>query len=411
MDLNRPEILTWLRQFGTDEAIAQKLLERLRFVSADEFRDGMTSLILERAGAGSTPIALYAERHIRLQRGRPDRLFKEQGKVRRAYGAGPEPVRAEHRGRPQTGSEGIVANLITQVGRKHRSRCFDHPGPDTIRSKKVRRFVLVTDFLGSGTQASRYLDAAWRVASVKSWTSGKFLSFEVLCFSATNDGLSKVRAHPSKPMVFQVEACPTLSTYAPFEGPDLLELCRRYGPTDSETSIPRLGYGETGALIAFAHGVPNNAPRLIFAKGKRWQPLFEARVTAQAALDRHEKRDAKIIERFKILGESELARLDKLPAADIEIYRTALVLAALKKSPRTVEIVSARTGLRLSDCVNALHRVRAAGWIDSTNRLTEQAYVELEYLRARYEPPALVPRTAKSLYCPMQLRAPEESFS
>jgi len=409
IDLNNPEVRAWLEQFpGDDEGRARRLLEGVRLVTADELQAGLTKLIVERGKAASGPVGLFAERSIRTRNGKPNRLFKEStGKIKRAFGAGPEPVKSKHAGRHETGSEGIIATLVTNVTRKHKAKFLNHPGPDLIRSKQVRRFMLVTDFVGTGSQAGRYLDAAWRLASVKSWVSGKFLAFEVVCFSATGVGIARLSRHPCKPTIYQVEACPTLDTYAPYEGQELTQFCIDYGPLDSETGIPRLGYGNVGALIAFAHGVPNNGPRLLFANGKKWAPLFASRVTGGAEVGKVESADQAIRERLRRLAESKLAASVPKDAGNLNIYVTGLVLSALKRKPRTPEVVSARTGLSLSECVAALERVRAAGWIDVNNRLLAKAYIELQYLRswAKSEQ-AQLPRS-ESLYCPQQLRVPK----
>lgn len=409
IDLNKPEVVAWLGQFpGGDEALARRLLDHVRLVSADELQTGLTKLIVERGQAAGRPVGLYAERSVRMRLGRPNRLFKEApGKIKRAFGAGPEPVKSEHAGHHETGSEGIIASLVTNLTRKHKATFLNHPGPDVIRSKKMRRFILVTDFIGTGSQARRYLDAAWRLASVKSWVSGKFLSFEVVCFSATDAGIAYLSKHPCKPSVHQVAASPTLETYAPYEGRDLTDLCMKYGPLDSETGIPRLGYGDTGALIAFAHGMPNNAPRLLFARGRKWAPLFAARVTGGVEVDAIEGAEQAIREKLTRLAEKKLASSAPKSAGDLNVYVTALVLSALKRKPHTPEVVSARTGLSLSDCAAALERVRAAGWIDADNRLLAKAYVELKYLRGRERPEGLLLPSGKSLYCPQQLRAPK----
>src|SRR5262249_14798502 len=109
IDLGRPEVAAWLGQFaGDDELRARRLLDTIRFVSADEFQKELTKLVVARGQAGAGPSGLYAERSVKMRLGIPNRLFKEtSGKVRRAYGAGPEPVKSGHAGHHETGSEGI----------------------------------------------------------------------------------------------------------------------------------------------------------------------------------------------------------------------------------------------------------------------------------------------------------------
>nr|WP_321361953.1 hypothetical protein [uncultured Hyphomonas sp.] len=404
----------WLSQFeGADRDLAVELVENLLYVSTDEFQQRTLQMLRALPNTHTGPFGLYVERKVRRYKGIPNRLFDEQkGKVKRSIGGGPKPVDSTHAGRHEVGSEGILAQIATQVQRGDPATFFNHPGPNAIRRNKIRRFVLITDFVGTGNQSSEYLDAAWRNASTKSWASGQFLKFIVICHSATPEGRAKILSHTCQPEIIEYQAAPTLSTLAPYRRTAMAIMCDRYGPTYSEAKgIPSLGYGNCGALIAFAHGVPNNAPRLLFKRGRKWEPLFPGRVTsAIQPLRRQEKADS-IARRLLRLSESRIAHLAQaqgLPAGSDE---TLLVLAALKRRPRTAETVSSRTELPIAQVKAALMRARAAGWIDADNRLTKQAYTELEVLR---EKQALAPsrfRGKSGYYVPQSLRAPMDQFS
>lgn len=412
-DIRSPEVVAWLDQFqGEDQATARDLLDHIEYVEADVFRDAMTNLIVNRLNKGPTPIGLYAERKVGARKGIAHRLFKEtKNAVKRAHGAGPPPVRSQHAGRHETGSEGIVANIITQIVRQNRPQFFDHPGPDVIRRKKVRRFMLVTDFVGSGDQTTLYLDAAWRVASTKSWWSGGLFRFEVVCFSATPTAIAKLKRHPCRPIITQCRACPTIASFEPYEGTRFRSLCLRYGPKNSETQIPRLGYGDIGALIAFAHGMPNNGPRFFYKKGRNWSPLFPARVTAGVTRIDHGDRRAELARKLKILRERQIAKLALSSGLDPATDFSILVLAALKRRPRTVEAVSSRTGLGIAETAELMQRALAAGWIDQNYRLTQQAYIELKFLQRDKGSKVTRFTPSDASYFPDSLRAPEERFS
>lgn len=413
LNLTTDDVVAWLGQFeGCDEATARRLLENVLYVTADTFQDKLKELVLSLPDKPGESIALYAEREIRTRLGVAHRLFKESHtKVKRAYGAGPPPTQSKHSGRHETGSEGIVANLITQIRRKHRKIFFDHPGPDVIRRRRIRRFILVTDFIGTGNQSSLYLDAAWRLASTKSWWSGKFLRFEVVCYAATPQGIAKVKSHPCCPTIRQVTACPTLSILEPYGADDIRSLCERYGPRDSETDTPPLGYGNIGALIAFAHGMPNNSPRMLFKSGRKWQPLFPARVTSAAKSVDFEDRKSKLAKRLEKLREAKIGELVRRSGLDPDTDLSILILAALKKRPRTAEAASARTELGLAETIRILERARKAGWINQNNKLTANAYRELKYLRNQTGDVAIRYVSDDTFYFPDSLRAPMERFS
>jgi hypothetical protein len=254
--------LAWLSQFDPgDQATAIALLRAMTLVSRDAFADRLRDLILHRLKEGQTPVGLYVERELRRRHGVPFRLFKESArKVRRAYGVGPKPVEPTRAYDADVGSEGIVAQLVSELCRSQPKQIFNHPGPDAIRKHHIRRFILVTDFIGSGKRARTYLEAAWRVRSVRSWWSArarKGLSFEVLAYAATPQGRTIVEQHACEPGVHVVVGCPTI--YTAFTDTEVVELCSKYSPVP-ESVMPPTGYDEGGALIAFAHGVPNNAP-------------------------------------------------------------------------------------------------------------------------------------------------------
>lgn len=400
--------IAWLNQFEEDRGIATDLLSSIRRVGADEFKDSILNLIKKRVEACGQPVGLYAERSIRKYKGQPNRLFKEaKGKVKRANGIGPKPVLPENHKYPETGSEGIVANIITQFVRSNRELAFDHPGPDLIREKKIRRFILVTDFIGSGDQASRYLQSAWRISSVKSWKSGGFLDLEVVAFSASQVGLSKLEKHPSKPTVSIVEACPTVFDYDAYGESDLAKLCMRYGPKDYESgSIPSLGHSDIGALIAFSHGMPNNAPRLFHKKGRNWTPLFIGRVVKSSSLASEVRRHNKIKAKLEKMQEVRLAELAAQHNAKLDEVLFSLVLTALKKKPRSAMVVSARTGLSIAECEDVLHKCAKSGWIDNRNALTPKAHKELQYLQRPQRAPKQLFKEDKPYYIPTQLRTP-----
>lgn len=405
----------WLSQFdGDDIALSEMLIEQLLYVTADEFHERMTGMLRDLPNQFDAPFGLYAERKVRRRNGIPNQLFKQPRRVknRKAYGGGPQPVDSTHAGRHEVGSEGILAQFATELTRAQPAVFFNHPGPNRIRQSEIRHFVLITDFIGTGNQASEYLEAAWRVASMKSWHSYGKIRFIVVCHSATHKGREKVTNHRCKPIIIEYQACPTLADFAPYRRHDIRKMCERKGPSYSKANgIPALGYGNTGALIAFAHGIPNNAPRLLFKKSRNWAPLFPARVTsAVQPLDTAEKLQS-ISERLERLREKKISKLALANGLPSNSDTTLLVLAALKQRPRTVETVSSRTGLTLIDVRDAITRAQIAGWIDGNNKLTTNAYRELEALRDKRVKRTLRYKGERGVYVPESLRAPSQVFS
>jgi hypothetical protein len=404
--------LAWLGQFDPgDQAAAAELLRAMSLVSRDAFAERLRSLIVRRLAAGEGPIGLYVERELRHRKGVPHRLFKEsETKVRRAYGVGPAPVQPTRAYDADVGSEGIVAQLVSELCREQPTKFLNHPGPDEIRRRHMRRFMLVTDFIGSGKRARRYIEAAWRVRSVRSWWSARAhcgLGFEVITYAATDQGRRSIETHPARPAVHVVVACPTIDKN--FGGENrkaLYDICARYAPIG--TGLPPRGFGSTGALIAFAHGVPNNTPLILHKRSAAWTPLFPARVTSnsRAAFAQDQNTLDTIRARLIALRQSRLAHAINLQGIKASAKGILLVLAAAARPPRQAEAIANRTGLTMIEVDAALARALAAGWVDGRHRLTNSGRAELAQARRLPVAAASLPSDAEEYYCPTQLRAP-----
>lgn len=399
--INSEQTQNWLNQFEMgDRTLAEKLLSAFLLVSRDEFHDHLRTLILERAALVDGVVALYAERELRHRRGVPHRLFKEsKKKPLRAEGkVGPAAIQATKAYDPSVGSEGIVAHLITELCRESPHKFVSHPGPEQIRQKKVRAFWVVTDLVGTGQRAYRYLEAAWRVRSVRSWWSGHFLQFAVVAYASTTRGSDCVQHHPCKPEVIHVMPCPTIdSSFSMTHAAAMKRLCETYDPTASDPGVApwafggtSLGYGNTGALLVFAHGAPNNIPLMFHKTSKRkrlpWTPLFPARVSATidsrsfgVSMSRE-----KIQKRLSKIGQLRLAKSKAVINAAIPTGEVFLTLGALSHPKRLSDsAVSRFTGMPTYKVASLCRLMASYGWIDSRRRLTDAGQGQLRHARKK----------------------------
>lgn len=409
--------LAWLSQFGIqDQERAAKLVGRFLLVSHDEFHDNLRALLTARAMVHSGPVALYAERELPRRFGVPNRLFKEPNrKVKRAVGIGPQPVEPTRRYDPDVGSEGLVAQLITELCRTDPNKYINHPGADEIRRKKVRCFLLVTDLVGSGRRARTYLEAAWRVRSVRSWWSLRLMRFEVVAYAATDRGRTLVERHPCTPRLSHVVPCPTIDTvFARPEAASMKGLCIHYDPT-SRDADESLGIGGLGTLIAFAHGVPNNAPRIFHKAGTRWTPLFPARVTSSIPSKHFGPRTTADAIRTRLgeLRHRALARGTWLDSASEETRKAFLVMAATSRPPHTDDMLAIRTGLTVIEIEDVCRRLIDLGWMTDGRRLTDAGYGQLRHAvgtdGTKLDPQArTMARSTELPYYPQSLRSPTE---
>jgi hypothetical protein len=404
--------LAWLGQFNPqDQDLVTEMLRSMSLVSRDAFYERLILLIKKRAGDGKGPIGLYAEREVQKWGGKPNRLFKQRkGKIRRAHGAGPKPIQPLGAYNADVGSEGLVSGLISELCRGNAQTFLNHPGPDQIRKFKVRRFFLVTDFIGSGNRAATYLEATWRVCSVRSWWSAratKGMSFEVIAYSATDEGKTFVEKHRTRPYVHLVAACPTIwNSFGAENARKIEQLCDTYfrGTPD----MPSLGYGSSGALIAFAHGAPNNTPLIFHKKKRSWLPLFPERLTAETRYTfsqvRQESDDLRA--RLVAMRQRRLARSNIVEANNRRVTDLVIVLAALGRPPRAYDKIALKTRLTLLEVEQVMSIALKHGWIDGNNQLTEAGQAELN--RLRKPTPRILPLTIAppDQYCPKKLRAP-----
>lgn len=415
--LHHPATKAWLGQFDEKyQVTAADLLGAVRLVSRDAFVTDLRLLIAQRIAEGPGPIGLYAEREIRKTRGIPNAIFQRtRAKCSRAVGDGPVPVEPTRAYNPEVGSEGIVAHLITELCRSHGRKALNHPGPDEIRKKKVRRFILVTDLIGTGNRAFNYLQAAWKVETIKSWRSLGLMQFEVVAYAATADGLKKVRLHRCRPRVEIVAPCPTINSVFSGKKQALMEdMCVRYDPVDNDP-VDSLGYGGQGCLIAFGHGVPNNAPRILHRgvdkSAKKWAALFPARVTADLARTFDEALSPEAVaRRLKAMRQRRLATSPWVNENKPDTYRMMLLLASLSRMPRSDIVIAIRCGLTLLDVRDLLDKALASRWIEENRRLTDLGHSQLGYARkqvpANIDRQPTLPKADKLPYYPQSLRAP-----
>jgi len=412
----------WLRQFALrDQQLATEMLGIFVFVSRDELASGLMEQVLHHAKFVDGPIALYAEREVGHRLGVPHRLFKESsGKIKRAYGVGPAPVKATKAYKPEVGSEGIVAQLITDLCRQQPKRFLNHPGPDEIRKTRARAFWILTDFVGSGKRAYDYLSAAWKVRSVRSWKSGRLLNFGVIAYAMTQIGQARIARHPCKPFTSCVQPCPTIfSAFDTAKANACASLCARYDPVGTKTDIggdnPFLGFGGVGALMAFAHGAPNNTPRIFHKTSKRangWIPLFPARVTASLPTTGFGRslRPETIAARLEALGNTVLAKSPAARGAPVEVKKRYLVLAAISRAHRGDDILAIKTGLSSLEVRQVCKDLEGLGWVGERRVLTDEGLGQLRHLRRtvaqqRQRENTRVD-TEKPPYYPTSLRAP-----
>lgn len=431
----------WLTQLrpGFEQGLGRKLLSKFRFVTYSQLAQALGNA-LHRMG-NREHVGVFIEREIphrwtrekqniptwsmrseRRRTGfrpisrkvlRPVRMYKEQArkvargmKARlRAVGAALPPVRSVRNDLQTTGSEGILATIASSAASTQRA-LHVHPSANHVRKQKIRHFVVLTDFIGSGTRLTTVLDSLWRVRSVRSWWSGQLVKISVLAYSATQAGIDRVKAHPCRPDVIALVPCPTVhSAFAGKELGEIIRLCERRAPAGSQA----LGYGNVGALIAFEHSCPNNVPAIFTETSTLrlapWQALFPARSTRtvfqQLGNMTRRQRDALALE---TLGLPAIAQRAAFERSSESARNMVLVLASLHRGHRSLDEVATTTLLALSEVAAAIDRGTKDGYLDLNQRLSAAG---LSLLRKLGQSGDSRPVTAvESLYYPQSLRDP-----
>ena len=330
----------WLARFsGTEHDTAASLIDELLLVTRNELGHGLYALldkVMEKQADPTRPIALFVEREVEKTKYKGGTrkvlpLFPDT-QHGRATGPGVAPI--------------VIGNLITSYCRLHKNMALSHPGPDEMRTKRVGRIVVVTDFIGSGKRVWEMLEAFRLVATLRSWRSYGLIEFHVVAYSGTEAGLQHVEQSRLAPAVATFVGCPTLgSAFTGNQRASIIALCRRY-PKGHQSP---LGFGYSGALIAFAHGVPNNVPPILHSSSKGWTPLFRGRSTAAADAIFPAAAVGAIADRAaRLLRIREIrAYLDDPQGR--KWLKTMIVLAAIEAGARTLgTAISSRTGLQIA---------------------------------------------------------------
>ncbi|MDH5547693.1 MAG: hypothetical protein OEZ43_19115 [Gammaproteobacteria bacterium] len=410
--------ISWIDQFRPeDQRLAYSLLDSLVLIEHDELVSGIQDLIKKVASNNKGVIGIFAEREIRRGKGGiPNALYKQprKKKNRRAFGPGPQPVKPKHAHDLTVGSEGIIAWLVTDICKQYPKRFISHPSPGQIRTKRVRKFMLVTDMIGSGRRVREYLDSAWKVASVKSWKSLGLLDFTVISYTGTELGVSLSRSHKTKPNVLIARSCPTIFTEFDNETAEAIRsLCMHYDPIDHDR-IESLGYGGSEALVVFSHSCPNNVPRLLFKTDikKKWRPMFPNRGTASSRnAFKSVKGNSDLRHKLARMNEARLSNGDWVSLYSEEGKNMLLVLAAIRSGPRQSEAISRKTGLNILKIDILLENATKWGWVDSNRRLTASGKGQLNYARKIKANHNNHEEKVKQYYFPKSLRAPVDASS
>jgi len=290
LDPESPRISAWLQQFEAQDIETAKLLIRsLELVETSEVELWLETQALEFARGQAVPVALYAARSMDPG----EKYF---------LGRGSSPVPCGH-GRDGTGSDAMVANLVTRLARANRELFLDHPSLDVMANIRCRSILLLDDVVGSGRTAREFVLEFAGNRTVRSWLSGKLVNlhyFSYLTYSKAPFLTKMLRADAARRKI-QVSRSPDLqfyychwpgrgrSSWTPSENRRIDELCRKYSERLGH-GVGRTywaGYGKCMGMVIMEHSCPNNAPSILWFENDKgsFAPLFPRKGVLKSALN------------------------------------------------------------------------------------------------------------------------------
>lgn len=246
-----PEAKSWLAQFEVaDREVARQLLRKLTLVSESDFESNVQVAIksvIDRIGNENAALFSITE---------PPSSFDPEG-VRRTAGS----------------SADRVKHLIENVSRIYGDRIRANPTVDCMRLDRIRNIILVEDFIGSGDRIKGF----WKEEvspSVKSWVSLKWTKVWVVACAGLAPGLQAIR-HSIPVTEGRIVTVLTQPDSRLRLSEPMQLLAKKYG--SRLRGKKWAGYSGGGGTLVFQHGCPNNTPAILWAKNKRFNPLFPNR--------------------------------------------------------------------------------------------------------------------------------------
>lgn len=399
---------SWCSQFKNSKRdLAKRLIDSLYWVSDERFRVFIDSEIQRLSAQDVT--AFYCEREPRRYAKRILPFYKSKKvKNRRSFfGAAMFPIPHNNSHRPEIGSEGIIANVLTGAKRLNPKTVLFHPTAEVLKAKRVKQYVLVTDLIGSGTRITNMLNAFWAIPSIRALNSAKLISFHIVTYAASNIGLSYVLKHQLKPEVHYELKAPSLSDAFSLE--ELKEIHSFLEHYTKKTKQPSWGYHswyEQPLLTVFAHGAPNNLPSILHKQGvKGVKPLFKGRSTSKVynLFSQMNSANAPRGLTNKFDDDEYIAWFLKQPQKQRHVYQVLAKIMTAKSIYHLMDI----TGLLKSEIESTVTLCRSNGWLEGW-QITDRGRELRKYLIKSFEgnPKQSVAVTNSALYyCPMSLGA------
>ncbi len=247
----------WLRQFSLlDQEIGRQMLRRLRLVSTREFRAGISREIIRLLDdLNGENAALFSVKETRSEQNVPTE-GEEEAQPRRVPGS----------------SADLVRYLNENFFRVYGKRVQAQPTLSQMRADRIKNVVLIDDLIGSGKQISDYLGKM--EPTLKSWISFKWTKLWIIAYGGLDVGVQNVSRNKrfglTSDRIRLVTPAQRPSEYLTLP---MQEFCNRNAKLTRHRHMP-MGFHNGGVGMIFEHSCPNNAPVVLWSRGRKFNPLF-----------------------------------------------------------------------------------------------------------------------------------------
>lgn len=397
----------WLNMFKPlDQEVAIKIANSLTLVSHSEFQRKLKNKIVSVADTYAGTVALYAVRELETKDWKPIPFFEQVELDEVSQTVNSLSVSSDQ------GSEAIIAQLIRSLSNENPQKYLNHPTKKKMKETKCNSILFIDDIVGSGNRIQGFIDSFLADKTIRSWKSLKYIDFDVVAYSATENGDNAVISHRSSSKLHIERDAPSFHTIPmKIEMRDrIFELCRKYGRiANKRRKNMWLGYREGMAAIVFEHGCPNNTPGILWEpdfKNSNWIGLFPNRTVSssiQSVFPEEVKRSDAVALLLEI-GQKRIAQGGALLRRGDLGQQVLVVLGLIAIGQRKRSTLCFSTGLNIENCEKLLSKCIKWGFITPQRRITPKGNAELDAAR-KYRCALHVPlEIGSDYYYPLQLR-------
>jgi len=250
----------WISQFNTpnDRALASQLLNQLKFVSEREFESNIEKELVKLQRNINKRIAVYP-----IAPAAPDGIIGYD-----LFNGGitsPKNINSRDKNRRRKyGSEDKVGHFVTKIQEQFKKlngvssiECI--PTVKQLKTQKIEHVVFIDDIAGSGRRIGDF----WKNCvpkSIKSLLSYKRIELWIILYAITPMGRKSFKyTIPNFPVESHLITILPEADHKLILDRELLSLSKTYAKFIGMESAS-FGYKDSGGLIVFEHGCPNNIP-------------------------------------------------------------------------------------------------------------------------------------------------------